>query len=310
MDRTVLTRGLRNPTTRGAVIRKFCVGRSVLDIGCVNHLLENRERPDWLHGQVKQVARALIGVDYMPSAVERLRGEGFDVICGDATKPLPARGPFDVILIGNLIEHLSNFEGLFENIRSLLAEDGVVLISTANPFYRDQYFYSAFKNDIIVNPEHTCWLDPVTLDQLAQRFGFATEAVEWIKSPWQLPSVVLHGGTRRFDIFSGQWRFQGAAGFMERWLGGLLNILARLLLPGSVYTRLGQIYGADLPRFLWLKAESYLFSIAWRIYRSVIVTSPINKFELYLSVLRPRQYLGGASLNQPRQESSPVTAGQ
>lgn len=309
MNSTILKRGLSNPTTRDAVIRKFCAGRSVLDIGCVNHLLENKERPDWLHGQVKQVARALVGVDYMPSAVEQLRAEGFDVICGDVTRPLAANGPFDVILIGNLIEHLSNFEGLFENVKNLLADDGVVLISTANPFYRDQYFYSAFRNDIIVNPEHTCWLDPVTLDQLARRFDFGTEAVEWIKNPWQLPQVVLNGGMRQFDMFSGQWKFKGAASLAEIWLGGFLKTLARLFLPESVYTRLSTIYRRDLPRFLWLKVESYLFGIVWRIYRSVIVTSPINKFELYISVLRPLKHVDGATLNQPLETHSPVNVG-
>ena len=32
----------------------------------------------------------------------------------------------------------------------------------SNPFYREQYFYVAFKNSLIVNPEHTCWIDPLT----------------------------------------------------------------------------------------------------------------------------------------------------
>jgi 2-polyprenyl-3-methyl-5-hydroxy-6-metoxy-1,4-benzoquinol methylase len=165
MNTEMLRKNLRHPKTRREIIQETCQGKIVLDIGCVHHDIENASSADWLHGYVVEVAGSVLGVDYLEGEVKALAQRGYNVIAGDVNFPLHIERRFDVIVVGNLIEHLLSFSGLMENINRLLAVDGVVLISTANPFSREQYFYSALKNDIIVNPEHTCWIDPVTLDQ-------------------------------------------------------------------------------------------------------------------------------------------------
>src|ERR1039458_3236005 len=191
MDRKLLRAYLRIPQSRIEIVREFCRGKIVLDLGCVNHDTENAGSEQWLHKAVVESAAEALGVDYLEDQVDILRQRGFQVIVGDVNKPLAIERKFDVIVVGNLIEHLSSFEGLLNNLRELLARGGVVLISTANPFFREQYFYSALKNDILVNQEHTCWIDPVTLDQLSRRFGLETVEVRWIKEKWRLSDTVF-----------------------------------------------------------------------------------------------------------------------
>jgi len=124
----MLRAALRRPQSRIEIVREFCRGRSVLDLGCVNHDIENSHSDNWLHKNILDVASEVIGVDYLAPEVELLRQHGYNVILGDVTQPLPLDRTFDVIVVGHLIEHLSGFDGLLTNLRRLLAPGGVVLI--------------------------------------------------------------------------------------------------------------------------------------------------------------------------------------
>ena len=174
MNAELLQAHIKKPASRIEITQRYCRGKSVLDIGCVNHNIENVDVKNWQHAAIVEVASDVLGIDYLQEEVRELAKRGFRVIAADITKPIDLRERFDVIVIGHLIEHLSAFDGLMTNVQKLLKPGGHVLISTPNPFYREQYFYAAFKNSLIVNPEHTCWIDPITLDQLARRFGLVT----------------------------------------------------------------------------------------------------------------------------------------
>lgn len=285
MDRNSLQLNMKSPISRAELVTRYCRGKKILDIGCVQHNSDNAANPLWLHKILADAAESVVGVDYLADEVDKLRAKGYKMVAADVTKPIPLDGPFDVIVVGNLIEHLSNFDGLFENMRRLLADDGVVLISTCNPFYREQYFYSAFHNDIMVNPEHTCWIDPVTLDQLAQRYGFGTEAVQWMREKWQLWQLIGHRSIADYNIFNERWEFPCPPRGIAAVLGCVLATILRWIKPQR-YASLLRSYDKDLPAFLYLKFMSSAFKIFWVLYRTLIITSDINKHETYMSVLR------------------------
>lgn len=286
MNKSMLTANLKTPVSRLKLVSQFCEGKDVLDVGCVNHDLRNVDGSNWQHSRIKAVASSVLGVDYLEEEISELARLGYRVIAADVTKPIEIDEQFDVIVVGNLIEHLSNFEGLMLNIERLLRPGGCALISTANPFFREQYFYSAFKNDIIVNAEHTCWLDPVTLDQLAQRFGLVTNEVYWIKEKWKLGQVLLNGDSRSLDIFTGQWNFHGSPSATERIIAPILDLVFRVLSPKAASRRVYAKHGDRTSRLLYLRFMGPLVELMWRIYRRLIVTAPINKHELFVSVLK------------------------
>jgi 2-polyprenyl-3-methyl-5-hydroxy-6-metoxy-1,4-benzoquinol methylase len=199
MNVDLLRAHINRPVSRIEITQQYCRGKSVLDIGCVNHNIQNVDAENWQHGAIIEVATDVLGIDYLQEEVQELAQRGFRVMAADITKPIQLNERFDVIVIGHLIEHLSAFDGLMTNVRKLLKPGGHVLISTPNPFYREQYFYAAFKNSLIVNPEHTCWIDPLTLDQLARRFGLVTTDVYWIQEKWHLGWVIMNSPSRAFD---------------------------------------------------------------------------------------------------------------
>lgn len=286
MRKSVFYDLLSKPVSRIEVILDYCAKKDVLDIGCIDHSINKTGAEHWLHGRIKKSADKLVGLDYLEKDVEEINKQGYKVICADATKPLGIKDRFDVIVVGNLIEHLSDFPGFFDNLRKHLKEDGVVLMSTANPFYEEQYFYSAFKNEVLINPEHTCWLDPVALDQLSARFGFNTEKVYWIKEGWPLSKVICNGDDKHYDVLSGRWVVKRRSP-AEKALSPVLLFLLKTLLPGK-YKKMNEKYGEGLQDILYVRFVGGLFSCFWGIYKLFIVRAPINRYELYLSVLRKK----------------------
>ena len=125
-----------------------------------------------------------------------------------------------------MIEHLTNIDGFFQNIRRLLAPGGILIISTCNPFYREEFFYTAFKNSIFQNPEHTCWIDPQSMEQLLGRFCFQVTMLGLIKDTrWKLKDFISNAVDNRFDILQSRWSHAGLfARAQRKALGALFSL--------------------------------------------------------------------------------------
>lgn len=208
MDRFQLARMLKSspPVGKEQFIEQCCRGKSVLDLGCIRHSAEFAATdPNWLHRRIHRVAARVVGVDYLPAEVEKLRNSEFHIICADVTRPLPLQEQFDVIVAGDLIEHLDNFQGFFGNCTRLLKPGGSLIITTPNPFFAGQFHFVALKRYFLINPEHTCWIDPQALSQLAARFGFAIAEAHYLRRSWQLPHLISESESNQYDILTGRW---------------------------------------------------------------------------------------------------------
>jgi len=208
MDKFILAQKIKSSKVvdRGLFIQERCRGKRVLDLGCVRHNAAFALKdPDWLHKKIASVAAEVVGLDYLREEVNKMAQAGYNIIFGDVTKPLDVKGRFDVIVAGDLIEHLTNFDGFFENCIRLLKPDGILIISTANPFYSGEFHYLAFKSNFLVNPEHTCWIDPQCLAQLSERSGFRIDEIHYVKDPWRLGAIISETSRRRYDIHKDTW---------------------------------------------------------------------------------------------------------
>lgn len=77
---------------------------------------------------------------------------------------------FDLVLSGEVIEHLPNPGMFLESVRSVLAPGGCLLITTVNAFSVTR-FAKALLNHEVVHPEHTVYFSPATLRRLTQMSG-------------------------------------------------------------------------------------------------------------------------------------------
>lgn len=92
-----------------------------LDIGCGRGFLLERLAAHGLTG--------LTGMDVFDDVPEG----SFDYVRGDVTKPLPLpEAAFDVVVAGEIIEHVPNPDDLVREMRRVLVPGGTLVISTPN----------------------------------------------------------------------------------------------------------------------------------------------------------------------------------
>ena len=149
-------------------ITKYCVGKDVLDIGCVHHDPENYKSKYWLHKAIREVARDVTGIDLYKDGVEYLRQRGFNIEVSDA-QCFDLNKKFDVIVAADLIEHLEDFGGFLESCKKHMRKDSRLILSTPNPWYWRNFVKAGLSKEVSNNPEHTCWLCVRTLRQLLER---------------------------------------------------------------------------------------------------------------------------------------------
>ncbi|HET9022787.1 MAG TPA: methyltransferase domain-containing protein [Ornithinibacter sp.] len=179
-----------------------CRDRRVLDVGCVAHDVERMRSTQWLHGRIAAIAATCLGVDVLPEAIDLMRQEGYDAVAHDLSSgpgPVAASGPFDVIVAGEIIEHVASLDMLFTAARDLLAADGQLVITTPNP-WAPHRVRAGQRGDCWENVDHVMFAFPSGVAELAERHGLVL-AEAATTSPDRLriggPVVILRAVRRR-----------------------------------------------------------------------------------------------------------------
>jgi predicted TPR repeat methyltransferase len=157
------------------IINNLEAKHTVLDVGCVGQAIDINSQL-WLHKELAEKVKDLTGVDIERSGIEKLKKLGYNVLHVDEL----SEKNFDVIVMGDIIEHISNLEEFLLFYKKRLKKHGMIIITTPNPFsFRQILNILLFKRPFI-NIEHTCFLDPYTLIELSQRCGLEIIDFSWI----------------------------------------------------------------------------------------------------------------------------------
>lgn len=178
---------LRETYDKNKLICELCAGKDVLDVGCIDHSIDAALKlgDNWLHKRIQKVAKSLTGIDLLEEDAALLNAEGYNIIVTDAEQFSVGR-KFDVINAGDIIEHLTNIGGFLESVRLHLREDGIVIITTPNPFNIEQYFKILLYNTVAVNEQHTVWIDPRVMWEIAGRHNFHIAEFHWIETRFKI----------------------------------------------------------------------------------------------------------------------------
>jgi len=155
---------------RIAYLRSLASGKRVLDLGVVDHTSRTDRSEWWLHGQLAEVAGELLGIDIVADEIELLKQKGFNVACMDVTAGMLPEGTWDLIVAGELVEHLGSPGGLFEAASALLAEDGTFVLTSPNP-YAPWRVYQNLRGRPYENADHALLLSSWGITELAERSG-------------------------------------------------------------------------------------------------------------------------------------------
>ncbi len=129
-----------------------------------------------LHFELEKLCGDLWGLDADQEGIDILTEHGSrQILRGDLEKlhEVDINGKFDVIIAGEIIEHLNN-PGLFLNgVKRFMAPDSVLLLTTINAYCSFRFFYYGARGKRgkaePVHPDHVAYYSYSTLRLLLER---------------------------------------------------------------------------------------------------------------------------------------------
>lgn len=158
-------------------ISAFVKGKTVLDVGCVEHAANMEQTDTWLHKHLRTSATRVVGLDFNQEAVNELNHRGYEIVCGDAMS-IDVGERFDVVVAGEIIEHVENPGALIRNLKRHLRPGGQLILSTPNVFFALHFVESIFASPRKRwNEEHVAWYCYFTLENLMERCGMNVDQI-------------------------------------------------------------------------------------------------------------------------------------
>lgn len=165
-------------------IRETCKGKRVLHLGCTNYPY-TRDAIDsnmLLHFELEKIAGELYGFDFDQAGLDILTEHGTkNLYRADLEKleDVPLDMTFDVIVAGEMIEHLNNPGMFLEGIKRFMNESTVLVITTINAYCGMRFFIYGLRGRgglaEPVHPDHVAYYSYSTLSLLLKRYDLAID---------------------------------------------------------------------------------------------------------------------------------------
>jgi SAM-dependent methyltransferase len=189
--------------------------KDVLDTGCVQHSWRmSVDNPDWLHAGVREIARSCVGVDFLADDASKLNERGYDIRVGNVLRDEPP-GRFDLVVAGDIIEHLDDPGVFLQYVARALRPDGRAVITTPSAFYIGQWWTLLARGKPAISPEHSVLFDPFTFSKLVERGPLELEALHWLTPSW--------------------WAFWDSGRLKANLIGRPLHAVSRLVMRARPY---------------------------------------------------------------------------
>ena len=169
-------------SAHAAMIRMVGHGRRVLEIGCsVGHVTEH----------LVANGNTVIGIEIDPDAAEQARRFATEVHVADIDRTQLGElvdGPFDVIVFGDVLEHLRDPSAALDAACSLLTPDGHLVVSIPNAAHADMRLMLLegrweYQDRGLLDSTHLRFFTRTSIRDLLARSGLVATEVERIVNP-------------------------------------------------------------------------------------------------------------------------------
>jgi 2-polyprenyl-3-methyl-5-hydroxy-6-metoxy-1,4-benzoquinol methylase len=171
---------LHSYVSRVQYLREICRGKRVLHLGCSSgQFIQDRlARGSLLHAALHEEARDLYGIDLNHESLVVMREQmGFqNLYQGNVERldELKLAESFEVVLAGDLMEHLTCPGALLTGIKRFLQPEGKFVVSTVNAFGL-HFQLRRWLGHYTEHPEHVCFFSPETIVHLLERHGYQVQ---------------------------------------------------------------------------------------------------------------------------------------
>jgi 2-polyprenyl-3-methyl-5-hydroxy-6-metoxy-1,4-benzoquinol methylase len=183
-------------------LKELCKGKKVLHLGCADYPYTRKviENNMLLHSELERISREIYGFDFDQPGIDILQEHGIkNLFRVDLEKldEVPLDEKFEVIIAGEMIEHLSN-PGLFlRGIKRFMNRDSNLVITTINAYGGMRMWTYGLRGKggahEPVHPDHVAYYSYSTLKVLVEReqlkvkkFAFYNTGPEHRKlAPWK-----------------------------------------------------------------------------------------------------------------------------
>lgn len=172
-----------NDTSHRHMVEMVGSNKSVLDVGCAT---------GYLARTLKAFGNRVTGVEYDPEAAELARAHADRVVQADLDRDdlslLLAGQRFDVIVFGDVLEHLRDPLPPLRQAKTLLAPGGYIVISIPNVGHGDVRMSLLlgrfpYRNLGLLDNTHLRFFTRTTVRQMLQDAGFAAVEVRTTSAP-------------------------------------------------------------------------------------------------------------------------------
>lgn len=210
---------------RITVMSEYCKNKKVLDLGCIGSVRHHINKPErWLFARAQKVANTIKGIDLNLEAVQEISKYGYgDLIFHADAESLKEDSQFEVILCGEVIEHVNNPGLLIEQCYRLLKDDGLLVLSTPN-IYAFEFIYKPLIGKIPPTyKDHCVGFDEKMITLLLSRHKFK---VVDIKFTFEYINANLSKNEKKKGIFIKQFLLR-AISFLNKRLSSGLVVIAK-----------------------------------------------------------------------------------
>lgn len=165
-------------------IKDICAGKKVLHLGCANYPYTQNsiDNEMLLHFDLAKTARELYGFDFDQPGIDILtKHDTKNLYRADLEKldEVLLNETFDVIVAGEMIEHLNNVGLFLDGIQRFMTADTRLLLTTINAYCGMRFFWYGLRGkrgeQEPVHPDHIAYYSYSTLSVLLQRHSFIVD---------------------------------------------------------------------------------------------------------------------------------------
>lgn len=162
-------------------LEKYFINKNikVLDLGCIGGTSLDYTQSK-LHKYIKSKTSNVTGIDINKKQIKELKDP--TIIFGNVEN-FTHNKKYDLIIVGNIIEHLTNINGFMKSIKKHSKKTTKILLFTPNAYSIINFIGILFRGKRRICKEHYSWYSLETLQHLIFSYNFKIIKYSFVQVP-------------------------------------------------------------------------------------------------------------------------------